>query len=117
MPDGVPAARAILAGTVETAVNAVWDAAPHVGDRIAVIGAGMVGASVARVLAGFPAVHVQLVDVDESKAALADALGVGFATPGDARRRLRPRRARERHRGGPDPRARAARPSRGPSWS
>ncbi len=48
-------ARAILAGTVETAVNAVWDAAPHVGDRIAVVGAGMVGASVARVLAGFPA--------------------------------------------------------------
>jgi threonine dehydrogenase-like Zn-dependent dehydrogenase len=84
VPDTVPAARAILAGTVETAVNAVWDAAPHVGDRIAVIGAGMVGASVARVLAGFPAVRVQLVDVDESKAALAAALGVGFATPGDA---------------------------------
>ncbi|HEV7650290.1 MAG TPA: zinc-binding alcohol dehydrogenase [Actinophytocola sp.] len=84
VPDAVPAARAILAGTVETAVNAVWDAAPHVGDRIAVVGAGMVGASVARVLAGFPAVRVQLVDVDESKATLAAALGVGFATPGDA---------------------------------
>ena len=81
VPDAVPAARAILTGTVETAVNAVWDAAPHVGDRIAVVGAGMVGASVARVLAGFPAAHVQLVDVDESKAALAAALGVGFATP------------------------------------
>jgi threonine dehydrogenase-like Zn-dependent dehydrogenase len=84
VPGTVPAARAILAGTVETAVNAAWDAAPHVGDRIAVIGAGMVGASVARVLAGFPATRVQLVDVDESKAALAAALGVGFATPGDA---------------------------------
>jgi len=84
VPATVPAARAILAGTVETAVNAVWDAAPHVGDRIAVIGAGMVGASVARVLAGFPAVRVQLVDVDESKAALAAALGVEFATPADA---------------------------------
>jgi threonine dehydrogenase-like Zn-dependent dehydrogenase len=81
VPDDVPPARAILAGTVETAVNAVWDAAPHVGDRIAVIGAGMVGASVARVLAGIPGVHVQLVDVDESKAGLAAALGVGFATP------------------------------------
>jgi threonine dehydrogenase-like Zn-dependent dehydrogenase len=81
VPDSVPAARAILAGTVETAVNAVWDAAPHVGDRIAVVGAGMVGASVARVLAGFPATRVQLVDVDESKATLAAALGVEFATP------------------------------------
>jgi 2-desacetyl-2-hydroxyethyl bacteriochlorophyllide A dehydrogenase len=81
VPDAVPAARAILAGTVETAVNAVWDAAPHVGDRIAVVGAGMVGASVARVLAGFPAAHVQLVDVDPHKARLAAALGVDFATP------------------------------------
>ncbi|MGW4104346.1 dehydrogenase, partial [Streptomyces sp. NPDC004976] len=36
VPDGVPAGRAVLAGTVETAVNALWDAAPLVGDRIAV---------------------------------------------------------------------------------
>lgn len=28
VPDDVPAARAVLAGTVETAVNALWDAAP-----------------------------------------------------------------------------------------
>ncbi len=84
VPDAVPAGRAVLAGTVETAVNAVWDAAPHAGDRIAVVGAGMVGASVARVLAGFPATRVQLVDVDESKARLAHALGVEFATPGRA---------------------------------
>jgi len=81
VPDDVPPERAILAGTVETAVNAVWDAAPHLGDRIAVVGAGMVGASVAKLLAGFPAARVQLVDVDESKAAIAAALGVDFATP------------------------------------
>jgi threonine dehydrogenase-like Zn-dependent dehydrogenase len=84
VPDDVPAARAVLAGTVETAVNAVWDAAPLVGDRIAVVGAGMVGASVAKVLAGFPAATVQLVDVDRERAALAAAIGVGFATPEEA---------------------------------
>ena len=28
VPDGVPPERAVLAGTVETAVNALWDAAP-----------------------------------------------------------------------------------------
>ena len=54
MPDDVPPARAVLAGTVETAVNALWDAAPRIGDRIAVVGAGMVGCCVAAVLAGFP---------------------------------------------------------------
>ena len=81
VPDGVPPGRAVLAGTVETAVNALWDAAPRVGDRIAVVGAGMVGAAVAGVLATFPGVRVELVDVDGSRRAVADALGVGFATP------------------------------------
>lgn len=81
VPDGVPAARAVLAGTVETAVNAAWDAAPLVGDRIAVVGAGMVGACVAKVLSGIPAARVQLVDVDPGRAAVAGALGVDFASP------------------------------------
>lgn len=84
VPDSVPAARAVLAGTVETAVNALWDAAPLVGDRIAVVGAGMVGCSVAAVLARFPGVRVQLVDADPARAATAKALGVDFALPQDA---------------------------------
>ena len=54
VPDGVPAERAVLAGTVETAVNALWDAAPLVGDRVTVVGAGMVGCCVARLLARHP---------------------------------------------------------------
>ena len=84
VPDDVPPARAVLAGTVETAVNALWDAAPLVGDRVAVVGAGMVGCCVARLLARFPAVEVTLVDVDASRAEVAAALGVGFARPDDA---------------------------------
>ncbi|MFF5367471.1 zinc-binding alcohol dehydrogenase [Streptomyces sp. NPDC013187] len=84
VPDTVPAERAVLAGTVETAVNALWDAAPLVGDRIAVVGGGMVGCSVAALLARFPGVRVQLVDADPSRAKIAEALGVGFATPEDA---------------------------------
>ena len=58
----------MLAGTVETAVNALWDAAPLVGDRVAVVGAGMVGCCVARLLARMPGVEVTLVDVDPSRA-------------------------------------------------
>lgn len=84
VPETVPAARAVLAGTVETAVNALWDAAPLVGDRIAVVGAGMVGACVAAVLARYPGVRVQLVDAEPARAALAEALGVDFALPQDA---------------------------------
>lgn len=81
VPPAVPAGRAVLAGTVETAVNALWDAAPLVGDRIAVVGGGMVGCSVAALLARFPGVCVQLVDADPDRAKVADALGVGFASP------------------------------------
>jgi threonine dehydrogenase-like Zn-dependent dehydrogenase len=85
VPDDVPAARAVLAGTVETALNALWDAAPRIGDRIAVVGGGMVGCCVAALLARFPEVAVELVDVDPGRAAVAAALGVGFATPEQAR--------------------------------
>ena len=81
VPDDVPPERAVLAGTVETAVNALWDAAPRIGDRIAVVGGGMVGCSVAAVLAGLPGAQVQLVDVNPARAAVAEALGVGFALP------------------------------------
>ncbi|MFD8284848.1 zinc-binding alcohol dehydrogenase [Streptomyces solisilvae] len=84
VPEGVPAQRAVLAGTVETAVNAAWDAAPLLGDRIAVVGAGMVGASVAAVLSRFPAVRVQLVDAEPARAEVARALGVDFALPEEA---------------------------------
>ena len=84
VPDGVPPARAVLAGTVETAVNALWDAAPLVGDRATVVGAGMVGCCVARLLARFPGVDVQLVDVEPGRAATAAALGVTYAPPSEA---------------------------------
>lgn len=84
VPDGVPARRAVLAGTVETAINALWDAAPRLGDRVAVVGAGMVGCCVARLLAPVPGTQVTLVDVDSSRAAVAAALGVGFASPAQA---------------------------------
>ena len=81
VPDGVPPARAVLAGTVETAVNAAWDAAPRLGDRVAVVGAGMVGAAVAGVLRRFPLDRLELVDVDARREEVADRLGVTFTTP------------------------------------
>ena len=84
VPDDVPPVRAVLAGTVETAVNALWDAAPLVGDRITVVGAGMVGCCVARLLARFPGVEVTLVDVDAGRGEVAARLGVAFARPDDA---------------------------------
>jgi threonine dehydrogenase-like Zn-dependent dehydrogenase len=62
----------------------LWDAAPLVGDRATVVGAGMVGCCVARLLAGIPGTRVTLVDVDAGRADVAAALGVEFAQPADA---------------------------------
>lgn len=78
VPDDVPPARAVLAGTVETAVNALWDAGPLIGDRVAVVGAGMVGCCVARLLARIVGVHVSVIDVDPSRAAVVESLGAEF---------------------------------------
>ncbi len=81
IPDDVPDERAVLAGAVETAVNALWDAGPRYGDRLAVIGGGMIGGAVAALARRFPLERLELVDVDPARAELAAALGVPFATP------------------------------------
>jgi hypothetical protein len=84
LPVDLPPRRAVLAANMETAVNGLWDARPHVGDRIAVVGAGTVGCLVAWMAAGVTGCQVQLVDVNPARATPARALGVGFATPADA---------------------------------
>ncbi len=81
LPPDVPPERAVLAANLETAVNALWDAGPLIGDRIAVVGAGTVGCLAAWLAARLPGAEVQLVDTDPSKARVAAALGVPFAAP------------------------------------
>ena len=55
MPKGVPARRATLAANMETALNAIWDSGAGPADRIAVIGAGVVGLLVETFAARLPA--------------------------------------------------------------
>lgn len=86
IPPGVPPTRAVLAANMETALNAVWDVAPGPADRIAVVGAGVVGALVAWLCGRFPGAEVTLVDIDPAREKLAAALGVGFSAPGGAPR-------------------------------
>ncbi len=81
LPAGIHARRAILAANMETALNAVWDAAPGPADRILVVGAGVVGAMVAWLCGQLPGAEVTLVDIDPTREALATALGVGFSLP------------------------------------
>lgn len=84
VPDNVPARRATLAANMETALNAHWDAGSGPGDRIVVVGGGVLGLLVAYLAAGLAGTEVTLVDVDPSRAALAHAFGCQFAMPGNA---------------------------------
>ena len=85
LPEGVPPLRAVLAANMETALNGVWDAAPGPADRIAVVGAGVVGSLVAYLCGRIAGTDVTLVDINSSRAELAGKLGVSFAEPGNAK--------------------------------
>jgi NADPH:quinone reductase-like Zn-dependent oxidoreductase len=88
IPEGVPARRATLAANMETALNAIWDGGAGPGDRIVIVGAGVVGLLLASLASRLPGAIVTAVDRQESRSVLAEALGVGFAkpehAPGDA---------------------------------
>jgi NADPH:quinone reductase-like Zn-dependent oxidoreductase len=81
VPPEIPLSRAVMAANMETALNATWDAAPGPQGRIAVVGAGVVGALVGFLCARIEDTEVTLIDIDPSREALAAALGIGFATP------------------------------------
>ncbi len=92
LPDNVPPSRAVLAANMETAVNGVWDTAPRVGDRVVVVGGGVVGLLAAWLMRDLPGAELTLVDPDPTRAAVAEALGVNWApelpSHGDADRVL-----------------------------
>lgn len=85
LPAGLPAERAILAANAETALNACWDAAPLAGERITVIGAGVIGSLTAALCATLPGTEVELIDHNPARQALAEQLGIPFAAPAAAR--------------------------------
>ncbi|MEO8466173.1 MAG: zinc-binding alcohol dehydrogenase [Gammaproteobacteria bacterium] len=86
LPSNVPPGRAVLVANLETAVNGLWDAAPRIGDRVAVIGAGTVGCLVAWLAVRIAGCDVELIDIDARKAKAAAALGVAFRAPENAAR-------------------------------
>jgi NADPH:quinone reductase-like Zn-dependent oxidoreductase len=84
VPKGVPSSRAVLAANMETALNATWDAGPVPLGRIAVVGAGVVGALTGFLLAKTKGADVTLIDTNPKRETIAQALGLQFALPQDA---------------------------------
>ncbi|MEE4362116.1 MAG: zinc-binding alcohol dehydrogenase [Pseudomonadales bacterium] len=81
LPEGLPPGRAVLGANMETALNLLWDSGASAGDRVAVIGAGVVGALAGYLAARLPGAEVTLVDVNPDRAQLAERLGCRFALP------------------------------------
>jgi threonine dehydrogenase-like Zn-dependent dehydrogenase len=84
LPENLPAERAILAANMETALNILWDSGAAAGDRIAIIGAGVIGSLIGYLAARLPGAEVTLVDLNPNRASLAGLLGCDFAFPADA---------------------------------
>ena len=84
LPPGVPPRRAILAANMETALNALWDSGAGPGDRILVVGAGVVGLLVGYLAVRLPGAEVMMIDVDPARDAPARSLGCAFQKPLDA---------------------------------
>jgi threonine dehydrogenase-like Zn-dependent dehydrogenase len=84
VPQDVPARRAVLAANMETALNGLWDAGAGPGDRIVVVGAGVVGLLTGYLAARLPGAEVTMVDIDLSRRAIAQDLGCRFSKPLDA---------------------------------
>ena len=83
IPENIPPQRAVLAANMETALNITWDAQISIGDRIVVVGCGVVGALVAYLAAQVPGTEVTLTDIDPAKRSIAESLECHFALPGD----------------------------------
>lgn len=84
LPDAVPSRRAVLAANMETALNAHWDAGTALGDRVLVVGCGIVGLLTAYLARRIAGTEVTIVDVNHDRARYAEALGVRFASPSQA---------------------------------
>ncbi|MEX0591183.1 MAG: zinc-binding alcohol dehydrogenase [Xanthobacteraceae bacterium] len=86
VPHGVPARRAVLAANLETALNILWDGEAAPGQRIAIVGGGIVGLLTAALAAKLPGAEVTIIDKDPARATLAQKLGAKFAPPDAAPR-------------------------------
>jgi 2-desacetyl-2-hydroxyethyl bacteriochlorophyllide A dehydrogenase len=84
VPDGLTPAQAALLPNMETAVNLVMDGQPVLGERVAVVGLGVVGLLTVALLARFPLAHLLAVDPLPARRALALQLGAHAAMTPEA---------------------------------
>lgn len=78
LPRHLPPERAVLAANMETALNIVWDALIQPGDRVAVLGGGLVGTLAASLSSRIAGTETLLVDTNAARGGLAYAMQIPF---------------------------------------
>ncbi|PTY38245.1 oxidoreductase [Saccharospirillum sp. MSK14-1] len=85
VPDGISAEAAAFLPNMETAVNLVQDGQPMLGERVVVLGQGVVGLLLSGVLAQYPLASLQAIEGQSKRQELALQLGVqAVFSPADA---------------------------------
>uniref|UniRef100_UPI00315850A7 zinc-dependent alcohol dehydrogenase n=2 Tax=Aquabacter sp. L1I39 TaxID=2820278 RepID=UPI00315850A7 len=85
IPDALPPRRATLAANMETALNTIWDSGAGPGDRIVIVGAGLVGLLVTYLAARLPGTEVTAIDPNPARRAVVERFGARYrdtALPG-----------------------------------
>ena len=80
IPAGVPAARAVLAPGMETALNALWDAHPLRVEDACVVGAGVIGLLTGYLARRHFGLRVDIIDINPARERVARLLDLGFGT-------------------------------------
>lgn len=83
IPDGISHQMAAFYANMETAVTLALDGAPLLGERVLVMGLGVVGLLTATVLRSFPLAQLLCVEKDAGRAAIARTLGLETIAPDD----------------------------------
>lgn len=84
IPEGISDHRALLAGAAETGLTALWQSPPHYGDRLTIVGAGMIGTATALLASHLPLQRLQVVETNPDRRALLARLGLTAVTGDDA---------------------------------
>ncbi|MBY0511852.1 MAG: zinc-binding alcohol dehydrogenase [Rhodospirillaceae bacterium] len=84
LPKDVPLRRAALAANMETALNVIWDADVLPGDKVLIVGGGVLGLLIAGIAARIPGTTITVADTDATRAAAIEKMGAVFATPDNA---------------------------------
>lgn len=78
LPEGIDPRRGVFLANMETAINAMLDAAPRIGERIVIFGQGVVGLLITQLAARMGASLIITVEPVKKRRALSLALGADF---------------------------------------